>query len=170
MSDSDIEYEKICDDLWGNIQSDNNLLAQANRIFNAPDSDLDRSFLGFVGVYYYLSKIIPKGRCIYDLGCCNAFQSWFFKDHKKYVGVDAFTEDELFFKMPNSEFHHTTTKEFLDGLEPENPHFAICNYVPPWCGHDSNELVRAKFDYVFVYYPETGDDPEMDDLMSWKLM
>jgi hypothetical protein len=31
--------------------------------------------------------------------------------------------------------------------------FAICSYVPDWCGDDTRALARTNFRNVFTYYP-----------------
>lgn len=128
-----------------------------DKLFCSPDCDIDSSFLGFVDCYAYLSNLIPLDRVIYDMGCCYGMQAWFFRDHYKYVGVDALTTTEYQLQLSNTEYHHTTIEKFLKTAVIEDPHFAICNYVPPW-GADNEKLVRERFRHLFVYYPESRSE------------
>lgn len=50
--------------------------------------ELSYDFLGFVDIYKHLSKIIPKDKIVIDFGCYLAAQSYFFTEHKGYIGVD----------------------------------------------------------------------------------
>jgi len=119
--------------------------------------DIEPVFLGFVSTYKLLSQIIPKHFTIVDLGCAYNPQCYYFKDHKKYVGVDILTKKV--FMTPNCEFYNMTIDEFIDG----NIHkfnidetFAICNYVPVWYKLDANKI-RRSFKNLFCYYPHGGD-------------
>jgi len=119
--------------------------------------DIDGTFIGFVEIYYGLSKVIPKHFTIIDLGCAYNPQCFLFKDHKRYIAVDAFPKQERF-QSENCEIYEMTIADFLD----QHLHkfdlkqtFAICSYVPPW--HDDNmALVSANFTNVFTYYPHGG--------------
>lgn len=123
------------------------------RVFNDNGADVDMCFMGFVAIYAALAEIIPKDRVIYDMGCAYAFQSWYFRDHKRYVGVDFMVSprDRLF--LGNAIHHNMTIKDFVKGEKIENPHFAICSYVPPWHG-DNEKIVRDTFRHMFIFYPE----------------
>lgn len=117
--------------------------------------DIDGDFMGFTDIYYHLSKIIPKDRIIIDLGCAYATQAVYFKNHKKYIGVDLPDFGSPKVQTHNSEYFLMTIRKFIEQelpkLKGENM-FAICSYVPPW--HDDNEkLVRENFEHLFVYYP-----------------
>ena len=116
--------------------------------------DLSPDFLGFVGIYYNLSKIIPLDRTIYDMGCSCAFQGWFFRYHRKYIGVDLMCPVDQRLKMDTSHHVKSTIGEYVKTIVPTSPHFAICNYVPPWYG-DNEKIVKDAFKHVFIFYPET---------------
>jgi len=152
-------FEQINAYLIKKLEADPYYSDQLSKVMECPDFMLDQTFLGFVDTYYHLSKIIPTGRTVYDLGCCAAVQGWFFKNHKKYVAVDFETSPDDVFRTPNMEFHNCTIREFIEDSFIEEPHFAICNYVPPW-QDDNMELVRRAFNYLYVFYPEAGDEPE----------
>jgi hypothetical protein len=79
--------------------------AEAGAVLAAADGDIDPDFLGFLEPYEALSRIIPRGRTILDLGCGYAFQSWYFRHHRKYIGVDV---RPLFFRAPNSQLAFET--------------------------------------------------------------
>ena len=104
-------FEEINNHLLESLQADQNCLNQLDSVMTQDGALYGYDFLGFVEHYYHLSLVIPKGRTVYDFGCCGALHSWFFRNHKKFVGIDA--ETTAFMRMPNSEFHTCTTAEFL---------------------------------------------------------
>ena len=140
--------------LWNGLNADPELCTQTQRILEE-EGELSPSFLGFVGIYYHLSLIVPYDRTVYDLGCCNGFQAWFFRDHHRYVGIDSWP-GITFLHTQNSEHHNVSIKEFIDTVTIDDSHFAICSYVPPWHG-GSVELVRATFKHMFTFYPCSRD-------------
>lgn len=151
--------------------------AQYEMVMNQGACELEDDFLGFVDRYQALSTIIPRDWVVVDLGCYLAAQSWFFKDHRAYVGVnsrlrdwsyDPVTKEEEWFgnmtrfAAPNT--HHVTAsiQEFIK----ENPEFcaredvfAICSYVPDF---EATELVRQTFKNCDIFYPSSTD------LLGWK--
>jgi hypothetical protein len=132
---------------------------QVIKILEANSGDIDGSFLGFTDTYYYLSKLIPKDWVVVDLGCGYGFQSWFFRNHKKYIMINPVQrkEFEVFAPKEWCEFYNMTTEEFLKQWKGDfadtKRKFGICNYVPPWHNQDSGKLVREYFDYCYVFYP-----------------
>src|ERR1035437_8781883 len=70
--------------------------------------DIGCEFLGFVDIYKNLSAIIPKHFTVIDLGCAFAPQAFFFKDHRKYVGVDDTLSADERFHADNTEHHNMT--------------------------------------------------------------
>lgn len=135
---------------WEGIKNNPELQKQANNIMESNGCDIDPTFLGFLGGYYYLSMIIPLDRIIYDMGCGYGFQSWFFRKHKQYIGVDINLHGR--FELANTQYYQLTISDFIVLDLIESPHFAICNYVPPW-GDDNGKLVKHNFQHVFVFYP-----------------
>lgn len=110
-------------------------------------SNFDASFLGFMDIYEHLSKIIPKDWTIVDLGCCAMFQSYYFRNHKRYVGVDVC--DNQFLPIKNTTFYRDKIDDFLGWFRVENKTFAICSYVPI-----NYDKAKSKFNNLFIFYPE----------------
>lgn len=114
-------------------------------------------FMGFVDIYYYLSKVIPKDWTVIDFGAGHNAQCYFFTGHKKYIAVNPISgikEDDGMLRAPNCEIYRMTTGEFLQKVDyPKDKVFAICNYVPNWYGEDSIKLVHENFRNVYTFYP-----------------
>lgn len=111
------------------------------------------SFMGFTRVYKNLLDIVPKHYTIIDLGCCYAPQCYYFKDYKKYIGVDV--SDEERFATPNTVHYVMSIQKFIKEVLPElhlnlKECFAICSYVPD---DKATELARHTFPNILVYYP-----------------
>ena len=153
-----IEIEKRFEEINSKLFNDliaNGYEEQLNFILENNSADISPDFLGFVHIYYHLSLIVPLDRTIYDLGCCYGFQAWFFRNHYCYIGIDYLTDPKYQLHIPNSTYYTMTIAEYIRNfpIDKEEPHFAICNYVPPW--RDNNEkLVRDNFQHMFVYYPK----------------
>lgn len=134
-------------------------------------AELDYEFLGFEEVYKAVTLFVPKNRVIIDFGCGYAFQSWYFRDYRKYIGVDVGSgcEDVLkILEVGNSDFYRISIQEFIDNrvrkdsfgfhhiiisaTETERIEnvFAICSYVP---STEAQRLVRETFPHCLVYYP-----------------
>lgn len=115
-------------------------------------------FVGFVDIYYYLSKVIPKDYTIIDFGAGHNPQSYFFTEHKKYIAVNPLSgieEDDGMFCPHNCEIYRMTTGEFLNTIDyPKEKVFAICNYVLNWYWQDSIKLVHENFRNIYTFYPE----------------
>lgn len=122
------------------------VFGQSNIVEISPD------FLGFIEIYNNLSKIIPKEFIIIDFGCGYNAQSFYFKEHKKYIGID-FWPNLIRFQAPNTELVIDSIKNYIEHntFDIENT-FAICSYVPNWeC--KNRELIRLTFDNCFTFYP-----------------
>ena len=148
------EHRKINNGLLRLLPKD-----QADRVFNQKMADIEPDFLGFVDIYYHLSKIIPLHFTVVDLGCAYNPQCFYFTEHKEYIAVDSFEDTERF-KADNCTIYEMTIKEFILkhilSLNIEET-FAICSYVPPW-HNDNMELTRKYFKNVFTYYPHGGNE------------
>ncbi len=151
------DYQKINDALLSELQADPFYREQLDKIMIDGSGDIDGSFLGFVAQYYHLSQIIPLDRTIYDLGCGYGPQSWYFRNHHKYVAVDL---GESVIMPPNGEFYHMSIGDFVKTQKIDKIHFAICSYVPPW-GGNNEELVRENFEHLFIYYPRSRPKGEV---------
>ena len=122
-------------------------------------AECDFTFLGFEDIYKAVTLLVPKNRVIIDLGCAYAFQSWYFRDYRKYIGVDNGVNKNDVLETENSEFYFMGIQNFIREIFPilgyrEEEVFAICSYVPD---KDAREMVRYVFPYCLVYYPERSD-------------
>jgi len=116
-------------------------------------------FMGFVNIYFYLSKTIPKDWTIIDIGCGYNAQSFLFKDHPKVIAINPFNSDgvDTMFLSPNCEIFKVSGEKFIENELPKlnlnlDKTFAILNYVPEWYG-GVNEIVRNTFPNLYVFYP-----------------
>ena len=148
------EHSKASKILWAGLMAGDRYKYQTLKIMKN-SSELSPDFLGFMGIYYNLAKIIPLDRTIYDMGCCNGFQGWFFRYHKRYIGVDLLTTTEDRLDTDNSYHVQSAIDAYVKTIVPTSPHFAICNYVPPWHA-DNEKITKDTFKHVFVFYPETA--------------
>jgi hypothetical protein len=141
---------------WYNRLSKLGYKDQIDEIINQNNCDIDPSFLGFLDTYYYLSKIIPKHRIVIDLGCSYGIQAAFFEKHLAYIGVDV--SDCLKLKTKKSLYITKTIDDYIkvNGSFENQNLFVICNYVPT-----STKLLRETFPYLYVFYPERADNPEI---------
>lgn len=117
--------------------------------------ELDFTFLGFEDIYKDVLNFASKGKTIIDLGCGYAAQSYYFQDHRKYIGVDACGDNDSVIHTENSEFYFTSIQVFIKdvlptlGIDPRDT-FAVCSYVPD---EAARRLVTETFPYCRVYYP-----------------
>ena len=120
-------------------------------IMNQCMCEYEYDFLGFLEVYYAASLFVPKSRIIIDFGCYLAAQSYFFKDHAKYIGVDVV--DLKRFNSGNAEHYICSIQGFIEN-HPEtltdDKVFAICSYVPDF---KATDLVKKSYKNCLVYYP-----------------
>lgn len=120
--------------------------------------EIGPEFAGFVDIYYYLSKVIPKDYTVIDFGAGYNAQSYFFTGHKQYIAIrpnSSYPEENGMFCPPNCKILRMTTGEFLKTQEyPREKVFAICNYVPNWYGEDSIDLVHKNFRNCYTFFPE----------------
>lgn len=127
---------------------------QLEEVFSGEFCDIDAEFMGFTEQYKALSTIIPKHFTIIDMGCAFAAQSYYFDEHKAYIGVDIF-DDVKRFSTNNTTLIVSSIQEFIKnrlpsmGLDLETT-FAICNYMPDF---EAARMVRETFPNVFVFYP-----------------
>lgn len=132
------------------------------KVFEASETvgaECDFTFLGFEDVYKAATLFVPKSRVIIDFGCAYAFQSWYFRDYRKYIGVDNGVKKNDVLKTENSDFYFMSIQNFIREIFPilgymEEEIFAICSYVPD---EEAREMVRKFFPYCLVYYPERSD-------------
>jgi hypothetical protein len=128
---------------------------ELDRVLNQDYADIEPEFLGFVGTYYALSKLIPLDWAVYDFGCSYAPQAYFFENHTLYVAVDFDNPERRAerFSVSNMAFYDMKIEDWLSlysgTVNPEKS-FAICNYV----GHEENKLVmKSVFTNCYTFYP-----------------
>lgn len=131
---------------------------EINRVFTHDDNasaNMDYTFLGFEDQYKAISQLVRTDWTIIDLGCAYAPQSYYFTEHKKYIGVDIKLPKAFFNNSGNAKFYEMSIQEFckkvIDNGLYKNKTFAICNFVPD---EDARECVRNTFKNCFVFYPE----------------
>lgn len=118
--------------------------------------DIDPTFVGFIDIYRHLSNIIPRNRVIVDIGCAYAFQAYYFRNHRFYVGIDP-TPKEDRFQIPNSIHHELLVQSsaYLMGLNYgvncTEPLFAICSYCPD---NRATKAMKEAFRDCFSFYPQ----------------
>jgi len=141
-------HELISRELWANLPKDQ-VAAMENTEANC---EIEEDFCGFVQIYKNLAEIIPLHYSVVDLGCAYAPQSWYFRNHKEYIGVDVMTDYR--FSQPNTRHVKLTISDFIGAacdLDLDTT-FAICSYVPNWHG-DNGTITRTAFKHCFVFYP-----------------
>ena len=118
--------------------------------------DIAAGFFGFLEPYEAVAEFVPKNRIIIDFGCYLAYQSYLFKDHKKYIGVDVVNMKR--FTPKNAEHYVCTIQEFIKNNSDlvKEEVFAICSYVPD---DEAREMVKNTFEDCLIYYPRFGDIP-----------
>lgn len=118
-------------------------------------AECDYTFLGFEQVYKAVTLFVPKSKIIIDCGCGYAFQSWYFREYRKYIGIDNATCSSDVLETENSKFFFTSIQDFIRNVFPGMRYeledvFAVCSYVPD---ENAREMVRNYFPYCLVYYP-----------------
>lgn len=129
-----------------------------NHVFQTSQTvgmECDSGFLGFEKVYKAVTMFVPKNKVIIDCGCCYAFQSWYFRDYRKYIGIDRYICENDVLETENSEFYFMSIQDFIKDIFPTLGYdlddvFAVCSYVPD---DNAMEMVRNFFPHCLVYYP-----------------
>lgn len=139
--------------------------SEIQRLFSYEYCELEPDFLGFLNSYYDL-QTIPKDFTIIDIGCYQALQGIYFRDHKQYIGVDIDTPTEYMLRQENSEYYCMSGQRFIknkfskllkNGLEIDKT-FAICSYVPD---EELWKMISETFPYHRIKY--------CDNMISEKL-
>ena len=149
------EYKDCLKLLWSMIPKE-----EAQRVFNCGYCDLGGDFLGFIDTYYHISRLLDDRYTIIDFGCAFAPQSYFFRNFKKYIGIDAMCD--TFFRQNevggNCEYYpHTDISQWLADTYPHlllnrRECFAIMNYVPDMSERRLND-VKKVFPNMYSFYP-----------------
>lgn len=154
-TDEDLYYEDCIASLLPLIPDE-----EYHRIMSQKECELEHDFLGFINVYRPLSLVIPKHFTVIDFGCYVAAQSYYFKDHKRYIGVDVCKLDR--FTPKNADHYYMKIQDYMVKGLPRllagtslDSIYAICSYVPD---RDATKMVRETFHNVTSYYPyENGE-------------
>lgn len=119
------------------------------RILSQERCELDGDFAGFIDEYETLSKIIPQHFTVIDFGCNLAAQCWFFRNHKRYIGVDTIGLKR--FRCSNTTHAVMDIRKWIEkSAKLADASFAICNYVPDYA---AVKMVRECFPRLFCFYP-----------------
>ena len=128
---------------------------QIENVFNQDMVEILPDFLGFIDIYYNLSKIIPCHYTVIDFGCGYNAQSFYFMNHKRYIGIDIWP-NIIRFQAPGTEFYESHIEDYIDYIVTNKfdikSIFAICSYVPDSKGH-IKQLIKENFDNLFIFYP-----------------
>lgn len=146
----EIEFKKYTQELFLEIP-----ISELNEVLKQDCCELEPLFLGFVNVYKPLSMLIPPRKIVIDFGCYLAAQSYFFRRHKAYIGVDPIKMKR--FEPSNAAHFEMTAQFFIRHVLPEflkeydiDDFCAICSYVND---REATRMVRETFPNVFCYYP-----------------
>ena len=138
---------------------------EMQRLFSYEYCELEPDFLGFLNSYYDL-QMLSKNFTIIDIGCYQALQAVYFRNHKKYIGVDNSTPTEYRLRQENAEYYCMSGQMFIknnipkllkNGLDIDKT-FVICSYVPD---KELWKMISETFPYHRVKY--------CDDMISEKL-
>lgn len=131
---------------------------EVNRLFSYEYCELEFDFVGFIENYADLKEIIPKDFTIIDVGCYQAMQAHYFKDHRRFIGIEPYIPAEYCLKQENATYYHQTAQQFISETLPQlvsegldlNKVFAVCSAVPD---REAQKLVKETFPYHRVTYP-----------------
>lgn len=143
------EYDVLLKEIFAHADKE-----ELKRVFSYGYCELDCGFLGFLENYSDLRYKVPKDFTIIDFGCYQAIQSYYFKDHKKYIGVDNGLDIEYCLRQNNAEYYYDEIKHFIKeeilklNLD-LNKVFAISSYVP---SDECMDLIAETFPYHRVCY------------------
>lgn len=143
-------YEKECRRIMDEYPE------EIKKVFSYKMCELEYDFLGFLDGYKRLQKSIPKDFTVIDLGCNQAVQAVYFKDHAGYIGVDSAIPTDIRFNVLRGTSVQDTIQHFIEktlptlGLDLDKV-FAICSYVPD---EEAQKLVAKTFPYHSVIYCE----------------
>lgn len=150
---SDYEaFHKMVKDIFQSIkESDPNEL---KRLYSWEYCELDPEFPAFLDVYADLKDKVPKEFTVIDLGCCQALQGDYFKEHVAYIGVDNGVPNEWRLRQSNAQYHECSIQQFIQEVLPGlgldlNKTFAVCSYVPD---EEARKMVRDTFPFHREYY------------------
>lgn len=122
------------------------------KVFSYSQCELEPNFLGFLHVYADLQNL-PKDFTVIDIGCCQAVQAFYFRDFKRYIGIEPTIPAEYMLAQDNASYYEGTMQDFTGhinsmGLDLDKV-FAVCSYVPD---KQAQRLVSEIFPYHRIVY------------------
>ncbi len=108
-------------------------------------------------IYNAISKIIPLSFEVIDFGCGKAQQAWYFRNHKKYIGIDNITPIGNRYLFINTEHIKQDINDFINSKINDididiNNTFAISIYLPALSEIYINRI-KEVFTNLYIYYP-----------------
>ena len=131
---------------------------ETKRLFSYSECEVEPEFLGFLENYKDISERVPKDFTIIDIGCYMAFQSDYYKEHERYIGVEPDVPLEYRLRQSNAVHYQQNAQQFVsevlpklidDGLDLKKT-FAVCSAVPDV---EAQKLVADTFPYHRIAYP-----------------
>lgn len=129
-------------------------LCEIEKLLKWEFCEMSRDFLGFLENYVDLQSI-PNDFIIIDAGCGQAFQSYYFKDKKQYIGIDPAVPNEWRLKTDNSLHYYESMQTFVakdfHGMKLDiDKTFVICSAVPD---EGCAKVIEENFKYYRIVYP-----------------
>lgn len=119
--------------------------------------ELEEDFLGFLNTYEAVSRFVPTKMIIVDFGCYMAAQAYFFKNHRRYIGVDFYELGEFShlerFETSNSIMLKQSIQEAARILPSE--YYAVCSAVND---ASARKIISRKYPNHCIRYPNLPDD------------
>lgn len=154
------EYKRCLGELWRLIPTD-----EMRRVSDCGYCDLSCDFLGFIDTYWHISRMLDDRYTIIDFGCAFAPQSYFFRNFRRYIGVDLMCD--TFFRQNEEDgncvfYPHTDIQRWIEEVFPTlgldvTKCFAIVNYVPDMHGRCAKSA-KEVFPNIYTFYPTTFDN------------
>lgn len=85
-----------------------------------------------------------------DLGCAYGIQAYYFRNHKKYIGVACNIKNVL--QTKNSKYYKKEISDFVKDFTSQNQTFVIMNYVTTFS--EVINAVKKRFDNLYIFYPK----------------
>lgn len=131
---------------------------EMERLLSYEFSEIDRSFVGFIENYFDLQNL-PKDFTIVDIGCYQAVQAHYFREHSLYIGIDDGLPVEYRLRQDNAKYFAEKAEDFIirhlsemieRGELDIDKTFAICSAVP---SKEAVDACKKTFKYFRISYP-----------------
>lgn len=122
----------VCE-LWNMIPE-----PELKRVMSHGCVELEPDFMCFENLYKAVADYVPTDYTIVDLGCYMAAQCYYFKNHKRYVGVDYYEKrmhssgyvPPLRFETENTVHFQMSIDDYLDEHKTNDKTYYIMSAVP----------------------------------------